>query len=127
MAVLDKVRQEYEIDPRRVLVTGFSMGGRGTWFMSSQHADLFTGAIAMAASTGDLPQDRLARIPTYIIHSRDDRVVSFDQAEQNARQLEQLGRSIKFEELRGPGHYDMGSYVEPLHRAGRWMAAAWAK
>jgi predicted peptidase len=127
MAVLDKVRQEYEIDSRRVLVTGFSMGGRGTWFMSSQHPDFFTGAIAMAASTGDLPQDRLARIPTYVIHSRDDRVVSFDQAEQNARQLEGLGRSIKFEEVRGPGHFDMGGYIEPLRRAGRWITAAWAK
>jgi predicted peptidase len=126
MALLDKVRQEYEIDPHRILVTGFSMGGRGTWFMSSQHPDLFTAAIAMAASTGDLPQDRLARVPTYVIHSRDDKVVSFDQAEQNAHALEKLGRTIKFEEVRGPGHFDMGGYIEPLKQAGKWIAAAWA-
>ena len=126
LALVEEVRREYAIDARRILVTGFSMGGRGTWFMAADHRDLFTGAIAMAAPTGDLPQDRLARIPTFVIHSRDDQVVPFGPAEQNARQLETLGRPIAFEALRGPGHYDMGAYVEPLQRAGRWMARRWA-
>ena len=102
-------------------------GRSGTWFMSSRHPDLFTGAIAMAASTGDLPQDGLAKIPTYVIHSRDDQVVPFGPAERNAKQLEELGRPITFEELHGPGHFDMGSYIEPLQRAGRWIATRWAR
>ncbi len=127
LAILKKVREEYEIDSRRILVTGFSMGGRGTWFMSSHHPDLFTGAIAMAASTGDLPQDGLATMPTYVIHSRDDQVVPFGPAERNAKQLEELGRPIAFEELHGPGHFDMGSYIEPLQRAGRWIVTRWAR
>jgi predicted peptidase len=127
MALVEKVRKEYAIDTRRILVTGFSMGGRGTWYMSSQHPNLFTGAIAMAASTRELTQDSLGKIPTYVIHSRDDQVVSFDAAEQNAHQLEKLGRPVKFEELRGPGHYQMGGYVESLQRAGRWIAAQWGQ
>ena len=45
--------------------------------MASRHADLFTAAIPMAASPGDLPIDRLATMPTYIIHSRDDEVSPF--------------------------------------------------
>ena len=125
MALIEKVRKEYAIDTRRILVTGFSMGGRGTWYMSSQHPSLFTGAIAMAASTRELTQDSLGKIPTYVIHSRDDQVVSFDAAEQNAHQLEKLGRPVKFEELRGPGHYQMGGYVESLQRAGQWIAGQW--
>src|SRR5713101_8150120 len=43
MALVDKILGEYAIDRRRILVTGFSLGGNGTWFMSSRHADLFTG------------------------------------------------------------------------------------
>jgi predicted peptidase len=127
LALLEKVRGEYTIDPRRILVVGFSMGGRGTWFMSSQHRDLFTGAIAMAASTGGLPQDTLARVPTYVIHSRDDLVVPFGPAEENARQLEAQGRAIKFEAVSGASHYAMGAYVDSLRRAGRWIAERWAK
>ena len=85
MALIAKVRQEYAVDPARMLVMGFSMGGRGTWYMASRHSDVFTGAIPVAASAGDEPVDRLARIPTYIIHSRDDQVVPFEPAEERAR------------------------------------------
>ncbi len=127
LAILEKVRSEYKIDSRRVLVVGFSMGGRGAWFMSSQHPDLFTGAIVMAGSTRELVQNSLGQVPTYVIHSRDDQVVPIGPAEENAKQLTALGRTIRFEALSGPGHYSMGGYVEPLRRAVRWMAERWAK
>jgi predicted peptidase len=126
-ALLRKVQDEYAIDRRRVLVTGFSMGGRGTWFMASNHPDLFTAAIPMAASTGDEPLDRLAKIPTYVIHSRADEVVPFEPAEKNARALEKLGRPIRFEELDGVGHFAMGGYMDALRRAGRWVSERWGK
>ena len=125
MELLRKVQDEYAIDRHRVLVTGFSMGGRGTWFMTSRHPDLFTAAIPIAASPGDEPLDQLALVPTYIIHSRDDQVVAFGPVERNARELEKRGRVVRFEELRGVGHFEMGSYVDALSRAGRWVAERW--
>jgi predicted peptidase len=127
MALVVQIRRENQIDARRILVTGFSMGGRGTWFMASRHADVFTGAIAIAGAAGDLPQDSLATMPTYVIHSRDDQVMPFAPAERAARELEKRGRPIVFEALSGPGHYDMGGYVEPLQRAGRWISERWGK
>jgi predicted peptidase len=127
MTLLRKVQEEYTVDKRRVLVTGFSMGGRGTWFMASHHPDLFTAAIPMAASTGDEPTDRLAKMPTYVIHSRADEVVPFEPAEKNARELEKLGRTIRFEELQGVGHFSMGGYMDALRRAGRWIEERWGK
>jgi len=125
MALLEQVMRDYKIDRQRILVVGFSLGGRGTWFMASHHADLFTAAIPMAASTGDEQTDRLATMPTYVIHSRDDEVVPFTPAERNARALEKLGRTIKFEALQDIGHFQMGGYVESLRRAGRWVAEQW--
>jgi predicted peptidase len=126
MALLEHVLKEYAIDKRRMLVTGFSMGGRGTWFMASHHADLFTAAIPIAASVADEPVEGLAKMPTYIIHSRDDQVVPFEPAARNAKELERLGRVVRFEELSGVSHYQMGGYVEALGRAGRWIAERWA-
>jgi predicted peptidase len=125
MALLDKVMREHKIDRKRVLVVGFSMGGRGTWFMASRHADLFTAAIPMAASIGDEKTDRLGLMPTYIIHSRMDQVVPFAPAEQNAQALEQLGRAVKFEALSDLTHYDMRSYVPSLRRAVKWIGERW--
>lgn len=125
MTLLQNVMKEYAVDRRRILVTGFSLGGRGTWFMSSRHADLFTGAIPIAGASGDEPLDRLGRIPTYVIHSRNDQVVPFAPDERTTRELEKLGRMVRFEALEGLGHYEMGGYVDALTRGGRWIAERW--
>ena len=127
MALVQDVLAHYNIDRRRVLVTGFSMGGRGTWFMAARHRDLFTGAIPMASSPGDLPVDQLATMPTYVIHSRDDEVSAFGQDERSAKQLAEMGRPIRFQALYGLGHYEMYRYVDALRNAGRWVADQWLK
>ena len=125
MALLQNVMKEYAVDRRRILVTGFSLGGRGTWFMSSRHADLFTGAIPIAGSSGDEPLDRLGTIPTYVIHSRQDQVVPFEPDERTTRQLEKMGKPVRFEALDGLGHYEMGGYIDALTRGGKWIAERW--
>jgi predicted peptidase len=127
IALVRSVLNEYNIDRSRVLVAGFSLGGRGTWFLSSRHSDLFTGAIVMAGSPGDEPIDRLARIPTYVIHSRDDEVVPFEPTERAVAELTRLERPIAFEPLEGLTHYKMGGYVSSLRRGGEWMARRWKK
>ena len=126
MALMDNVLSEYAVDRRRILVVGFSLGGHGTWFMSSRHSDLFTAAIVMAGMT-DEPVERLGKIPTYIIHSQDDQVVPFGQAEQRAAALERMGRAVTLEALQGVGHFDMGGYAPALVRAGSWVAERWQK
>ena len=125
MAVVEAALKSYAIDRRRVLVTGYSMGGRGTWFQAARHPELFTAAIPMAASTGDLPQDQLATQPTYVIHSRADEVVPFAPAEQNARALERAGRTIRFEALDRFRHFEMDLYIDALRRGGRWVSDRW--
>jgi predicted peptidase len=125
IALVDAAMARYEIDRRRVLVTGFSMGGHGAWWMAARHRDLFTAAIPMAAGLDGLPLDDLAATPTYVIHSRDDERVPFAPAERNARALERAGRSIHFEALTGLTHFEMVNYVDALRRAGRWVADRW--
>jgi predicted peptidase len=125
MTLADEAMHAYNIDRTRVLVVGYSMGGRGTWYMAAKHPDLFTAAIPMAASTRGLTVDQLGRQPTYVIHSRADEVVPFDPAEKNARELKKLERDVEFEALDDFTHFDMASYVDALQRAGRWVARRW--
>lgn len=125
MKLLETVMQEHKIDRRRVLVVGFSMGGRGTWYFASRHPDFFTAAIPMAASIGGEPTEKLATMPTYVIHSRADSVVPFAPAEKNAKALEQLGKPVKFEPLDDLPHFSMGGYVPSLQRGVRWVTDCW--
>jgi len=125
MTLVDEAMRAYNIDRKRVLVVGYSMGGRGTWYMAAKHPDLFTAAIPMAASTRELAVDQLGRQPTYVIHSRADEVVPFDPAEKNARDLKKLKREVEFEALDDFTHFDIGSYLDALQRAGHWVARRW--
>jgi predicted peptidase len=127
MALIASVISDYAIDRSRVLVTGFSLGGRGTWFMALHHSDFFTAAIPMAGAPGDEPLDPVAKIPMYVIHSRQDEVVPFAPAERAVEQLKKLGAPIEFEALNGIRHFEMGRYVPSLERAGRWVAGRWRK
>ena len=44
MGLLGEIINQYSIDRTRILVTGFSLGGRGTWFFATRHSDFFTAA-----------------------------------------------------------------------------------
>ena len=125
MALLGRILETYNIDRARILVTGFSLGGRGTWFFAARHPDFFTGAIPIAGRPGDEPLDALGAMPVHIIHSRADDVVPFGPAEDAARQLEEAGGPVAFTALEGVGHYAMGGYVRSLRDAGEWMSEQW--
>ena len=125
MALLHRILETYNIDRARVLVTGFSLGGRGTWFFATRHPDFFTGAIPIAGRPGDEPLDALGGMPVHVIHSRADDVVPFGPAEEAARAIEEAGGTVAFTVLDRVGHYAMGGYVRSLRDAGDWMLDQW--
>jgi predicted peptidase len=126
MALMAATLDAYAIDRRRILVVGFSLGGRGAWFLPARHADRFTAAIVMAGRT-DEPSAQLARVPTYVIHSRNDQVAPFGPAARLVAELEKMGRTVRFDALTGVGHYDMGGYLDALRRGGRWVVEQWGR
>ena len=126
MSLIAAVRDEFPIDRRRIMVVGFSLGGSGTWFLSSRHPELFTGAIVMAGRTEE-PVANLAKIPTYVIHSREDQVVPFAQAEQRAHLRSRHGTTDPVRCARWRGHYENGCYLKRSRTAGRWIRASWGK
>jgi predicted peptidase len=109
MSLIEAALDEFPVDRRQILVVGFSLGGSGAWFLSARHADLFTAAIVMAGRTEE-PITNLGKIPTYVIHGRNDEVVPFGQAEQRAGALER-----------------MGGYLAALRSGGRWVREQWQK
>jgi len=72
---LDTVSAKYRIDPDRISVTGFSMGGFGTWTLALAFPDRFA-AIAPVSGGGD-PADaaRLVHLPTWVFHGMKDPIV----------------------------------------------------
>jgi dipeptidyl aminopeptidase/acylaminoacyl peptidase len=127
LALVEEVIARHVIDRERVLVTGFSMGGRGAWHMVARHSDVFTGAVVMAGSPGEVEVETLTTTPLYLVHSPDDEVVPFEPVEQSYLSLSRRGHPVELRVLPGAGHYAMGAYVPALRAAGAWMLARWAR
>jgi len=125
LALLDDVMERYTIDRDRVLVTGFSLGGRGTWYMAARHPDLFTAAIPMAARSNRDDAEQVGDMPVFIIHARADQVVPFEPAAQLAREMDERGQTVSFMPLDGVGHFQMGA--TPLRAGGQWVVERWAE
>jgi predicted peptidase len=126
LALIEHVSAEHAIDRDRVLVTGFSMGGRGTWHMAARHPEVFTGAIVMAGTPGASDIEGIVSMPVYLIHSPDDGVVPFAPVEEAYLTLAARGHAVEMSVLPGIDHYMMGAYVPALRAAGSWMLARWA-
>lgn len=114
--------QTYNVDQARVLITGFSMGGEGTWYIGSRHQDLFTGAIPIAARVAEGPD---WAIPLYVIHSADDQVMSFSAAKSHTEALKANGSTVEFVDAAGLTHYDTPAYQTHLPTAAKWMSDQW--
>jgi predicted peptidase len=70
--VLVSVEKALRIDRSRVYLTGFSMGGFGTWQTAAAFPNTFA-AIAPICGMSDLPDaPRLAGIPTWAFHGAQD-------------------------------------------------------
>jgi len=125
LALLDQVLSEHAVDRSRILITGFSMGGRGTWYLAARHPDRFTAAIVMATGPAQGSLEGLASTPIYVIHSPDDEVVPYEPVEETVVALAARGYHVQMMRLPGAGHGMMGDYVGPLRAAGDWVQEQW--
>ncbi len=100
---IDQIIGEYNVDTSRIYLTGFSMGGYGTWYTAMARPDLFA-AIAPVCGGGMAWNADVLNMPVWAFHGSDDDVVSVSQSEEMVGKLKELGKNIKFTRLEGFGH-----------------------
>jgi predicted peptidase len=100
MSVLDTVQSHLDIDRHHRYLTGFSMGGQGTWHLAVEHADVFA---AIAPVAGRIPPapgflDRLCRLaatPVWVAHSEADTAVPIESTETMVERLRACGGDVR--------------------------------
>jgi predicted peptidase len=122
-ALLDTVLARYSIDKKKVAVTGYSMGGSGSWHFAEKFPDRFSAAIPVA---GRPPASASGwRLPVLAIHSRDDQVAPFDPTEARIAELQKAGVNAKLIALTGITHYQTNRFKDALRRAVPWLREVW--
>jgi predicted peptidase len=121
--LLDMVMVRYAIDKKRVAVTGYSMGGTGSWHLAEKFPERFSAALPIASRP---PASAVGwRLPVLAIHSRDDQVVPIDPAAARIAELQKAGVNARLIALTGIAHYEAGRFREPLHQAVPWLQEVW--
>ena len=122
-ALLDMVQARYSIDKKRVVVTGFSMGGAGSWHFAEKFPERFSAVIPVA---GRPPASASGwRLPVLAIHSRDDQVVPFGPTEARIAELQKAGVNAKLIPLTGITHYETYRFRDALRQAIPWLREVW--
>ncbi len=99
LALLADVEKKYAVDPKRIYLTGLSMGGYGTWHLGLSHPEKFA-AIAPICGGGDfitpylaedLHKAALQSLAVWAFHGGKDPVVPPAESERMVNYLKQFG------------------------------------
>ncbi len=122
-AIMDECADFYNIDEDRIYITGFSMGGFGTWDLLARHGARFAAGMPICGG-GDPSYARLlARIPIRTFHgSSDDAVPVNGTRAMYAAIRREGGEVISYTEYDGAGHNVWHTVYEDAENI-EWMFA----
>ena len=122
---LDKTIREFHGDPKRVILTGYSAGGNGTWSIASRYPGRFAALVVVcgfvnefrgrasdvlypALASGPDPYTaiakRVAAIPVRIFHGAKDDVVLPEQSRRMFAALQAAGAEVEYTEFPDANH-----------------------
>ncbi|PCJ53125.1 MAG: hypothetical protein COA79_23075 [Planctomycetota bacterium] len=116
LEVIRYMQKWYKIDSNRIYLTGFSMGGGGTWRLASIYPNIFAAIAPRAGFTNHMPLENLRNIPTINQHGHRDWAVTIDNSRWAVDRLKNWGYPIvHIEDPRG-GHSQKTQYP-----SNKWM------
>ncbi len=105
MRILGEVRKEYKVDPKRVYLTGLSMGGGGTWSLAVKHPDQWAAIAPICGVNGYRKQaGKIKDIPCWCFHGDADKAVNVGYSRRMVEALKTAGGKPKYTEYPGVEH-----------------------
>ncbi len=101
-ALTDWIETQYAIDPQRVYLTGFSLGGFGTWALGLSSPDRFAALVPVAGGwelgSDTVPSNicELVSKPIWVFHGAQDETVKPVQSEVLVKALRACGNEVRY-------------------------------
>lgn len=100
-ALLDDILARFPVDPRRVYLTGLSMGGHGTWVLGLQKPQRFA-ALAPVCAPSPVDSALIRRAgelkdkPVWVFHGGKDEQVSPEHSQRMVDLLRKAGAEVRY-------------------------------
>jgi pimeloyl-ACP methyl ester carboxylesterase len=122
--VVAEVVRKYRVDPRRVLLTGFSMGGAGTWAVALDYPGLFAAIAPVGGGPGEPGRAAaLAGVSVWVFNGQDDSVMTSRAAATMVGALRTAGVDGRLTELPHANHVESLQEVYALDAFYTWLLA----
>lgn len=139
LAMLDEVASRYQVDPSRVLLTGLSQGGHGTWVLGARHPEKWAALVPICGYATAPPRPQvdsdlgppflgraselaaaLARLPIWAFHGEADDTVPVAATLELVAATQRAGGSPAVTIVPGAGHNSWdAAYRNP--QLAEWM------
>ena len=106
IALLDELERTLRVDPDRIMVTGLSMGGYGTWALALEQPERFAAIAPVCGGGLALHANRLlTHLPAWVFHGALDPLVPLEEGERMVKALRAGGnKRVKFTVYKNVGH-----------------------
>lgn len=118
--ILDDVERQYRVDTSRRILTGWSMGGYGTWSLAIARPDDFSAIVPISGGGDSAQVARIRNLPVWAFHGAQDRVVPPEQSRKMVEALKAAGGKPRYTEVPDAGH-DVWKVVYNLDALYDWM------
>lgn len=120
LLALDDAQKRYKIDPKRIVLSGWSMGGYGAWSLGMAEPSRWSAVVPLAGG-GDVSNvAALKDVPVWAFHGLQDKLVKAESDRQMVEGLLAAGGTAKITELPDVGHY-LCDYVYGNDAVVKWM------
>jgi predicted peptidase len=121
--LIDHIKNNYSIDTSKIIITGFSMGGIGTWYHASKNPQKFSAAIVLSAMPDKASKERYAKssLPMYVIHSTSDEIFPYSEVDSLVKELKNSGSDITLNTVNDISHYYTAAFTGALKKSIPWL------
>ena len=121
-AFLDTALKEYDVDPKRVYLTGLSMGGTGTWLWSLANPERFAAVLPVCGSGVCWYAGKLVNKPVWAMHGDADTTVDWGESVRMTEAIRKRGGNPKLTLYPRVGH-NAWDYAYSDPEVIEWMLA----
>lgn len=121
IALIADLIERLPIDGNRIYLTGSSMGGSGTWYITAKYPQVFAAAVPLCGGGDTKNAAVLKDIPFWVFHGDKDDMVPVERSRTMVAAIKAAGGTvINYTELAGEGHL-ITSVVYPRTELHEWI------
>ena len=126
--MIDSLLVRYPIDPDRIVITGLSMGGYGTWDLAARYPERWSAIIPMSGSGDPERAGAMGDLPVWSWHGEEDATVPAAGSRLMIGALDRAGRSAVYThcQLRGCSGLPDSSLARLARQGADLLYTGWA-